>query len=234
MSTIGTLTEEYRKGEKTMSYTNITTHYELPQYVGTDIPSILTDLNDSYEAIDEAIYAVASRQSTDEAQVTALAQQVSTQGVEIAQNTTNLANEITARQNGDSALDTRLTTAENNISSAQSNISTVTTRVGALETKVGSGTLDTVAQDLVGAVNELHGEMPSGSAVEVQRATITAGQTSAVLTFTSQAIGANTLLYPFCSAIGVNATITAVTGTTVTVEIPAQSASVTVAVKAEN
>ena len=91
-----------------MSYTNKTTHYELPQYVGTDIPSILTDLNESYQTIDEAIYAVASKQSGDEADITALRSQVSTQGVEIAQNTTNLANEITARQNGDSALDASL------------------------------------------------------------------------------------------------------------------------------
>lgn len=217
-----------------MSYTNKTLHYELPQYVGTDIPSILTDLNESYEAIDEAIYAVASRQSTDEATVTALAGQVSTQGVEIATNTTNLANEITARQNGDSALDTRVTTNENNISSAQSNISNLTTRTNALEGKVGTGTLDTVAQTLVGAVNEIVAELPSGSAVEVQSGTITAGQTSATLTFTTQTIGATTLLSPFCSEIGVNASITAYTTTTVTVEIPAQASDVTVAVKAEN
>lgn len=217
-----------------MSYTNKTLHYELPQYVGTDIPSILTDLNDSYEAIDEAIYAVASKQSTDEATVQALAQQVSTQGVEIAQNTTNLANEITARQNGDSALDTRLTTAENNIASAQGNISTITGRVGALETKVGSGTLDTVAQDLVGAVNEIVGELPSGSAVEVQRGTLTAGQTSVALTFTEQTIGATTLVDVYTDTFGVNPTDVTISGNVVTLTFDAQASNVAVGVKVQN
>ena len=216
-----------------MSYTNKTLHYELPQYVGTDSPSILTDLNDAYEDIDEAIYAVASKQSTDEATVQALAQQVSTQGVEIAQNTTNLANEITARQNGDSALDTRLTTAENNIQSAQGNISTITGRVGALETKVGSGTLDTVAQDLVGAVNEIVGELPSGSAVEVVRGTLTAGQTSVVLTATEQTIGANTLLSVFADG-GLDYESYSVSGNAVTINFEEQASNVAVALKVEN
>lgn len=216
-----------------MSYSNETLHYKLPQYIGTDIPSILTDLNDAYEDIDEAIYAVASKQSTDEATVQALAQQVSTQGVEIAQNTTNLANEITARQNGDSALDTRLTTAENNIQSAQGNISSVTGRVGTLETKVGSGTLDTVAQDLVGAVNEIVGELPSGSAVEVVRGTLTAGQTSVVLTATEQTIGANTLLSVFADD-GLDYESYSVSGNAVTITYEAQASNVAVALKVEN
>ena len=42
-----------------MSYTNSTSHYQLPQYIGTDIPSILTDVNNAYQKIDTAIYEVA-------------------------------------------------------------------------------------------------------------------------------------------------------------------------------
>lgn len=217
-----------------MSYTNKTLHYELPQYIGTDIPSILTDLNDSYQAIDEAIYAVASKQSTDEAQVTALAQQVSTQGVEIAQNTTNLANEITARQNGDSALDTRVTTAENNVTALQSSVSSLGTRMTTAEGKIGTGTLDTVAQTLIGAVNEVNGKIPSGSSVEVQSATLTAGQTSKTLTFTDQTIGATTLISAFSSVFGVNPTNITYTTTTVTLTFDAQASDVVVAVKVEN
>lgn len=218
-----------------MSFTNKTLHYELPQYIGTDIPSILTDLNDAYEAIDEAIYAVASKQSTDEATVTALAQQVSTQGVEIAQNTTNLANEITARQNADSALDTRLTTAENNIQSAQGNISTITGRVGALETKVGSGTLNTTAQDCIGAINELLAEMPSSvTTEEKQTATLTAGQTSKVLTFTEQTIGATSIVLPFTSEYGIAPTSVVTTGTTVTLAFDALDHDITVGALVKN
>lgn len=217
-----------------MSYTNKTTHYELPQYIGTDIPSILTDLNDSYEAIDEAIYAVASKQSGDEADITAIRSQVSTQGVEIAQNTTNIANEITARQNADTALDGRVTTNENNISSLQSNVSNVTSRVGVVESKIGSGTLDTIAQDLIGAVNEVNGKIPSGSAVEVQSATLTAGQTSKTLTFTDQTIGATTLIFWGASVFGVAPTNITYTATTVTLTFDAQATDVVIAVKVEN
>lgn len=69
---------------------------------------------------------------------------------------------------------------------------------------------------------------------ELQTATITAGQTNATLTFATEAIGASTMLFPFCSAVGVIAEITAYTGTTVTVAIDAQSSSVTVGVLAKN
>jgi hypothetical protein len=69
---------------------------------------------------------------------------------------------------------------------------------------------------------------------ELQTATITAGQTSATLTFATEAIGATTMLFPFCGTVGVNAKITAYTGTTVTVEIASQASNVTVGVLAKN
>lgn len=218
-----------------MSYTNKTTHYELPQYVGTDIPSILTDLNESYQAIDEAIYAVASKQSGDEADITALQAQVSTQGVEIAQNTTNLANEITARQNADSALDTRVGTNENNITSLQSNVSSLGTRMTTAESKIGTGTLDTVAQTLVGAVNEIVGELPSSvTTEEKQTATLTTGGTSVTLTFTEQTIGATTLVLPFTSEFGVVPTAITTTGTTVVMTFDALDHDITVGALVKN
>lgn len=40
-----------------MAHTNSTEHYSLPQFVGTDKPSWLTDINNAFEAIDNAIYA---------------------------------------------------------------------------------------------------------------------------------------------------------------------------------
>lgn len=39
-----------------MAHTNQTEHYELPQFIGSDIPSWLVDVNQSYTAIDSAIY----------------------------------------------------------------------------------------------------------------------------------------------------------------------------------
>lgn len=40
-----------------MAHTNQTEHYNLPQFVGSDIPSWLVDVNQAYTAIDSAIYA---------------------------------------------------------------------------------------------------------------------------------------------------------------------------------
>ncbi len=40
-----------------MAHTNQTEHYNLPQFVGSDIPSWLVDVNQAYAAIDSAIYA---------------------------------------------------------------------------------------------------------------------------------------------------------------------------------
>ena len=39
-----------------MAHTNQTVHYDLPQFVGSDIPSWLVDVNQAYAAIDSAIY----------------------------------------------------------------------------------------------------------------------------------------------------------------------------------
>lgn len=41
-----------------MASTNKTTHYSLPQFVASDIPSWLGDFNDAMEDIDTAIYNV--------------------------------------------------------------------------------------------------------------------------------------------------------------------------------
>lgn len=40
-----------------MAHTNQTEHYQLPQFIGSDIPSWLVDVNQAYTAIDTAIYA---------------------------------------------------------------------------------------------------------------------------------------------------------------------------------
>lgn len=52
-----------------MSHTNKTTHYDLPQFIGTDKPGWLTDVNQAYQDIDEAIYQADS--AAQGAQVTA-------------------------------------------------------------------------------------------------------------------------------------------------------------------
>ena len=47
-----------------MSHTNSTTHYSLPQFVTTDKPAWLTDVNNAYQAIDAGIYAAQTKADT--------------------------------------------------------------------------------------------------------------------------------------------------------------------------
>ena len=70
-----------------MSHTNATQHYQLPQFIGTDTPGWLTDVNQGFAATDAAIY---QRQQ------------------DIAAN----AGDISVLQSDTSGLQSRMTTAE--------------------------------------------------------------------------------------------------------------------------
>ena len=39
-------------------HTNKTPHYDLPQFIGSDVPNILTDFNDAVDVIDTALYEI--------------------------------------------------------------------------------------------------------------------------------------------------------------------------------
>lgn len=54
-----------------MAHTNSTTHYQLPQFLSTDKPAWLTDVNPAYDAIDTAIYN--AQTAADDAQTDATA-----------------------------------------------------------------------------------------------------------------------------------------------------------------
>lgn len=114
-----------------MSSTNKTTHYEFPQYIGSDIPNILTDINPAFETIDTALYE---------------------QGQQITESEADL-----------STLEAAVTQATSDVTVMQGSIANMagvleTTRALATDNKetIGQGTLDTVAQTLIGAANELN------------------------------------------------------------------------------
>ena len=52
-----------------MAHTNSTTHYSLPQFITTDKPAWLTDVNNAYVAIDTGIYN--AKKAGDDAQADA-------------------------------------------------------------------------------------------------------------------------------------------------------------------
>ena len=69
---------------------------------------------------------------------------------------------------------------------------------------------------------------------EVQSGTLTAGQTSVVLTFTEETIGSDTLVFYFTDTFGVNPTAVATTSTTVTLTFDAQASDLGVSVMVKN
>ena len=61
-----------------MSATNHTANYNLPQFIGTDVPSWLTDINGAFSAIDTAIDAAKDTADGAAGDVTALGSRVTT------------------------------------------------------------------------------------------------------------------------------------------------------------
>lgn len=113
-----------------MASTNKTAHYEFPQYIGSDIPNILTDINPAFETIDTALYE---------------------QGQQIAEQTTDLSDiqEAVDQATADVAV------MQSSIVQMAGIVET--TRQLATDNKetIGQGSLKTTAQTLIGGVNEL-------------------------------------------------------------------------------
>lgn len=75
-----------------MAHTNSTTHYSLPQFITTDKPAWLTDVNNAYTAIDTAIYN--AKKAGDDAQADA------TQALSDAGSATTTANSADGKASG--------------------------------------------------------------------------------------------------------------------------------------
>ena len=143
-----------------MAYSNTTPNYDLPQYIGTDIPNPLTDFNGAMSTIDTTMKNIADGVGASDADIAALkAQNGEEHLTTTAQTLSGAVNELDSDAG---SLDTRLTTVETNqtadestLSTAVSNLSTVTGKVSALETQNGNAVLITTAQTLSGAIVEL-------------------------------------------------------------------------------
>ena len=91
------------------------------------------------------------------------------------------------------------------------------------------------ADDVQEAIDEVAGDIADIPVVheELQTATITAGQTSATLTFATEAIGATTLIVPSCAVFGIIKDVT-YTASTVVITIDAQASDVVVGALVKN
>lgn len=159
-----------------MAHTNSTPNYELPQFVGSDILNPLTDLNGAFSDIDtdmkniadaagaagDGVTALGTRMNTAEGKITALETQNGTEVLTTtAQTLSGAINEIDAEINtANTGILARVNTLSNDINNESTGLKVKVNALEeadtAIETKIGNGTLDTVAQNLIGAVNEVN------------------------------------------------------------------------------
>lgn len=231
-----------------MSSTNKTTNYELSQFIGSDKPAWLVDYNGDMSKIDNQMKANADAAAS-------AASQASSAGTAAS-----------GAADGVQALNTQI----NGAGGIASDLVTVQGSINTINSLIGNGEPTTQDKTIIGAINEIAAEIPSGevaadhvtydnttsgltaddvqaaidevvaaipsivSTSEVQSGTLTAGQTSVVLTFSEQTISANTLIDVYTGEYGINPSSVATTSTTVTLTFTAQAADLAVAVKVQN
>lgn len=101
-----------------MGHTNSTTNYALPQFVGSDKPAWLTDVNNAYSAIDTAIKNAADAASNAGSVATSAQNDATAAGTAAgnAQTTaTNASNTANANSSAISALQSRCTALESSV-----------------------------------------------------------------------------------------------------------------------
>ena len=125
-----------------MGATNLTTHYELSQFVSTDKPAWLQDYNGDMAKIDAAI---------DEAKVTA----------DTAQLTATSASGAAAQNAND------ITALQTSVNGQGSNITALQLAVNTINSLIGNGTPTTTDQTLIGAINEINAKVTDLSGLKV-------------------------------------------------------------------
>lgn len=108
-----------------MSHTNSTSNYNLPQFVGSDTPGWLTDVNGAMSDIDAAIYARQQGVATNANNITALESRLTSAEGSIATAGTNISD-----------LQTDVTSLEGSVSSNTTAIGNNTANISALNTLV--------------------------------------------------------------------------------------------------
>lgn len=146
-----------------MSHTNNTTHYSLPQFIGTDTPAWLTDVNSAMSDIDAAIYAREQAIAGNANDISSLDGRLDTAEANI----TSLNNDINTPGTGILA---RLSADETAIGNNTGNISTNTSNISALNTAVSA--IQTARPVIVSAT--LAAADWSGSVISVADASVTA------------------------------------------------------------
>lgn len=117
-----------------MSATNHTTNYELPIFVGTDKPAWLVDWNEAMTAIDTAIHTAEGK-----------ADQAGT--------------DIGGIESSISTINSTLTSINNAVSQLRIDTNANTGSINTITSLIGNGEPTTTDKTLIGAINELHGDI---------------------------------------------------------------------------
>ncbi len=232
-----------------MSSTNKTVTIELSQYVGTDKPTYLSDYNGDMLKIDNAIAAdrdsIATAQNTADGadgKADANARAIATISDAINNTSNGLAKRVTDVEGDVNTIESLIgngepTTQDKTIIGAinelAANMPSPTTQLPATSVSYNNASSGLSATNAQAAIDELASAIPSAASVELQRGTLTAGQTSVVLTFAAQTIGASSLVDVYVED-GIDYDSIATTATTVTLTFAAQSANKAVAVRVTN
>ena len=154
-----------------MSHTNTTPNYNLPQFVGTDKPAWLTDINQAFSAIDTAIKNTSDTANTASGNATTANNNIGDPSQLTTQNKTNLVNAInetvvnvtTAQQTANSATSTA-TLANTNANKALTEISNINlTSFNDLTVTTTNGSVNTanvkVAKNSDGSLAKIYGSI---------------------------------------------------------------------------
>lgn len=228
-----------------MSATNSTPTINLPLFIGTDKPAWLTDWNGAMNTIDSSIATLQTAEGGTATALASLSQSVEALSGTVSQHTTSLQTITTAVAGNTGSINTinsligngEPTTTDKTIIGAINEIYAdigAGDGVDADEVNYDNTSSGLTADDVQEAIDELAAAIPSAAATEVKTGTLTAGQTSVVLTFTQQTIGASTLVDVYTGEYGVNPVGVVTTASTVTLTFAAQASNLAVAVKVQN
>lgn len=117
-----------------MSHTNETLNYQLPQFVGSDKPAWLTDINGAFSDIDAAIYAAKSEADTNAGNISDL-------GTTVAGHTQTLSDQ------GDA------------ITGLRTDVNGNTGSINTINSLIGNGEPTTTDKTLIGAINEVNADV---------------------------------------------------------------------------
>ena len=124
-----------------MSATNSTPTIGLPLFIGTDKPAWLVDFNGAMNAIDSAIATLQTAEGGTAASLASLAQSVEALSGTVSQHTTSLQTITTAVAGNTGSINT-------------------------INSLIGNGQPTTEDKTIIGAINEIYGEIGGGDGVD--------------------------------------------------------------------